>query len=655
MAGNAEDERAEHARVSLELERACDFRGAAREALLAGDARRGAQLAALARDDALCDRAIDLVAESLSRDAGLHAAADLASRGFGRHAGALYTLLGAHSEAGAAFASAGDACRAARSFEAAGRAAEGARALEAALRLRPSDGEARLELGRLLARHGRTEAAVKTLQLLDTTAPERRRALPVLKNCLLELGLDEAARSVALEMSCAGIDDEPAEPVVEKAETTGPLMLGRYEPLREIAVTPHARVVQALDRVTSERVAVKLLAGVADGAGRDALFRFEREARALAQLRHPNIVPLRAYHPEGPAMVLAWMEGGSLATRMRAEPMAPARSVEICCAVLSALGEAHRLGILHRDVKPSNVLFDDVGAARLSDFGAAHLGDLSTTATAGAIGTFAYMSPEQKLGRPATLTSDLYGVGVLLSELLTGHPLGPVTDQALEPRPSACHADLDESHDAVVARMLQENPARRPSDAFEARRLLQSLRWPDRVQPRPAPQSQRPRTSERPATSERGRLGPSLAVDDARDREHLMHDAWIDRDVIVLPWDADLLSRARAFARAGHAALPMILRADPGAGQIWIAPARGRSLADEPRGLSPGQLARLREAVAALHAASGAHGQIDPEHLYWHDGEVTLAFPRGVPEGADLAERDRRALESLEHGSAGDG
>src|SRR5206468_3801550 len=140
----------------------------------------------------------------------------------------------------------------------------------------------------------------------------------------------------------------------------------------------------------------------------------EREARALAQLRHSNVVPMRDYIPEGPAIVLGWMPGGSLADLMRREAIAPARAIEIACAVLGALGEAHRLGILHRDVKPSNVLFDAIGASRLSDFGAAHLGDLSTTATAGAIGTFAYMSPEQRLGRPATIASDLYAVGAIL-------------------------------------------------------------------------------------------------------------------------------------------------------------------------------------------------------------------------------------------------
>ena len=106
------------------------------------------------------------------------------------------------------------------------------------------------------------------------------------------------------------------------------------------------------------------------------------------------------------------------------------------------------------------------------------------------------------------------------------------------------------------------------------------------------------------------------------------------------------MARAFPFARAGHPALPAVLRVDRETNAIWVAAPRGRSLADAPRGLSPGQVARLTEAIEALHAAGGAHGQIDPAHLYWLDGEVALAFPRG-PEGADAAERDRDALARL--------
>lgn len=648
--GAASGPEAQHARASLELEQACDFRGAAREALLSGDPRRAAHLAALGRDDALSAEAVEAAARTLSPDEARRAGHDLAARGFGRQAGALFARIGAHAEAGAAYAAAGDACAAAQSFEAAGRPADGARALEAALRLRAGDAAARLALGRLLARHGRTEAAVKALQALDQASPERAAALPLLRRCLVELGLHEAAQTLREEMTRLGVADEvpdaaPLERPVEPSSTrpAAALILGRYETVREVAATPHARVLEAIDRVTGDRVAVKLLAGTSGQEGRDALFRFEREARALAQLRHPNVVPLCAYHPEGPAIVVAWMSGGTLAERLRGDPMAPARAVEIVAAVLSALGEAHRLGILHRDVKPSNVLFDDVGAARLSDFGAAHLGDLSTTATAGAIGTFAYMSPEQRLGRPASIASDLYGAGALLAELLTGEAPAPVTDH-LDPAPSDLHPELGPAHDAVVARLLQDDPKKRPADAFEARRLLQGLRWPERIWPRKERPAERPK-SLRPATGER-RLGAALGFGDGRDAPLRQHDTWLDHDVLVLPGDAGTLARARAFARAGHPALPTVLRLDRETGEVWVGAPRGKALADEARGLAPGQVAWLQEAIEALHAAGGAHGWVDAEHLYWHDGEVVLAFPRGE-EGEGAAERDREAVGKL--------
>lgn len=643
----------DHARASIELEEACDFRGAAREALLAGDPRRAAHLAALGGDAAIAADAIDALTRALSEAEVDRAARDLAARGFGRVAGAIFDRIGAHAEAGQAYAAAGEACAAARAFERAGKPAEGARALEAALRMRPTDAAARLELGRLLARHGRTEAAVKALQALDPAAPERRDALPLLRRSLIALGLDEAARTLREEMSALGVADEapeslglarPAEP--RSTRGGGALIVGRYETVREIAATPHARVLEAIDRVTGERVAVKLLQGMGE-SGRDALFRFEREARALSQLHHPSVVPLRAYHPEGPAIVLAWMSGGSLAERLRGEPMAPARGVEIACAMLTALGEAHRLGILHRDVKPSNVLFDDMGAARLSDFGAAHLGDLSSTATAGAIGTFAYMSPEQRLGRPASIASDIYGVGVLLAELLTGAAPAPVSDAVgLDPAPSAGHPDLREAHDAAVARLLREDPRQRPADAFEARRLLLGLAWPERVSPRAKRLSDRPR-SDRPPAAGDARLTPALGVGDGRDTAARQHDTWLDRDVLVLGADQDTLDRARAFARAGHPALPAVLRVDRDTGAVWVAAPRGTALADAPRALSPGQLTRLGEALDALHGVGGAHGRVDAEHLYLHDGEVVLAFPRDPGPPGDIVSADREALSRL--------
>jgi serine/threonine-protein kinase len=344
------------------------------------------------------------------------------------------------------------------------------------------------------------------------------------------------------------------------------------------------------------------------------------------------------------------MPGGSLADMMGREPVAPARAMEIVSAVLDALGEAHRLGILHRDVKPSNVLFDDVGTARLGDFGAAHLGDLSSTATAGAIGTFAYMSPEQRLGKPATVASDLYGAGAMLYELLTGEAADPARNGQLDPPPSACHPDLGSDHDVAVARLLAEDPAARPPDAFEARRGLRALRWSTRLPERSA-QSTRPRTDRPPPPTDAQRLAAPLSAHDGRDTAWRRHDLWSARDVLVMAGSPETLERARAFARAGHAALPTVLRVDAQSGQVWVAPPLGRALADEPRALSPGHIGRLEEALRALREAGGAHGAIDADHLYFHDGEFTLAFPRDAAGGVEQAEaRDRQALARLASG-----
>jgi serine/threonine-protein kinase len=660
-------EHGRHEEASRLLEEACDFQGAAREALAAGDPRRAIQLGALAGDTALCDRAVEALAQSPDREAALRAASNLEARGLPKYAGAVLEALGEHSSAAQAFALAGDAHRAAASFERAGRPADGARALEAALRKNPDDHGARLLLGKLLARHGRTEPAVRALQKLPASSPERSSSLPLLARCLAELGFEDAAKSARDEMAALGIteDDSPREgadgsgdaPGAQKA--TGALLFGRYEAVREVASTPHARVVLAIDRVTSARVAVKIFAAAPLDAGRDALLRFEREARALAQLRHPNVVPLHAYLPEGPAMALAWMAGGSLADRIRDEPIAPGRAAEIACSLLSALGEAHRLGILHRDVKPTNVLFDEVGTAYLSDFGAAHLGDLSSTATAGAIGTFAYMSPEQRMGQPASMASDLYGVGAVLFELLSGEAPEAAAGGRLASPPSAVNPDLTPAHDSVVARLLDEDPRARPADAFEARRAVQALPWPERIPARTRSADASP--IDRAPESSNDRLGPARHETDGRDAAFRRYDAWIGRDVLVLPFGPASLARARAFARAGHPALPAVLRVDPTEGQIWVGVPEGRALADEPRALSPGHRARLRDAIEALHTAEGAHGSIDAEHIYMFDGEVTLAYPRallseaseaseGAESGDDAAARDRAALARLDEG-----
>lgn len=655
-----------HVRASEEREAACDFAGAATEALAGGDPRRALRLATLAGDVPLTERAISVLVEN--REEATRAAAELEARGFPAYAGAVHERLGDLLAAARAFGSAGDARRAADCFERAGKPRDAARELEAALRARPDDAACRLALGELLARHGRTEAAVLALQQIGIDAAERAAALDSLAGCLTQLGLDEAAANARSERSRLpsvgrGVENPKASPgpaasplpdlerTVRRgnpSSVAGTLMFGRYEAVREVATSVHARVYEAIDRVTSERVAVKVFVGAVEGAGRDALVRFEREARALGRMRHPQVVALCDYLPEGPAVVLAWMPGGSLAERLRDAAITPARAVEIVGAVLAALGEAHRLGILHRDVKPANVLFDAVGAAHLSDFGAAHLGDLSSTATAGAIGTFAYMSPEQRLGRPATIASDVYGAGAILAELLTGAPPETTDDGALVVAPSARHPELGAAHDALVATLLARQPGDRPASAFEAKRMLEAVAWPDRPAP-VRPDAGTSRAAEASLATARSRLGTATARGDGRDDAWRRHDGWIHRDVLVVPFDGEHeLGRARAFARANHPTLPLVLRVDAAAHELWIAPPLGRALADGAEAPTAQAVARLGAGLAALHALGGAHGAIDAEHLYLLDGELSLAYPRRPSENvADDAERDLEALDAL--------
>lgn len=623
--------RGEHARAAGLFERGCAFDRAAEEALASGDARRAFELATRDGESGL---ALDRAIEALAADPGRaeRAARDALDRDRARGAALLFARIGEHAEAGAAFERAGDDKSAAESFIRAGDALGAARALERAIALDETDHAAKLRLGALLAEHGRAEAAVRTLQRIPPAAKERGDALALLVGALGALGLEAAREEALRELGALG-RSAATTPVAREPSPTaaGPVLFGRWSWVREVVVTPTARVLEAIDRTTGERVAVKLLAaGAVAGAGRDAVARFEREARALGELRHPNVVPLRAYVPEGPALVLAWMSGGSLADRERRETLAPARALEIACAVLEALGAAHRLGIVHRDVKPSNVLFDDAGVARLSDFGAAHVGDAAATATAGVIGTLAYMAPEQREGRAATIASDLYAAGAILTELLTGRPPAASSPNV---RLAAAHPGLGPEHEAALARLCARDPRGRPADASEAIRLLRAMPWPatavSRERPKAVPPAAAPRVE---------RL---VSIDATR-----AHDAWLDRDVLLVPLDDRSLARARAFARAGHPALAAVLRVDRDAATIWIEPPRAPSLAATGADLSPAAVAALSQAVDALHVAGGVHGAIDPAHVHLDGDAVTLAFAADAPGDATEAS-DREALAQL--------
>ncbi|MCC6522893.1 MAG: protein kinase [Polyangiaceae bacterium] len=640
-----------HARASELLEQACDYRAAAEAALAAAQPARAVVLAVRAGDAALGERARKTFAVGTSAEQRRSLAGELEGRGELAAAAALYDDAGLPAEAGRVLERGGFALAAAEAWARAGRPAEAARVLEAAVQKAPEAGAPRLALGRLYAAHGRHEHALRALQAIPAGAPERRAALELVRRALEALGLREGLAELDAELARLGGEpahaasatahDAPASGRTERApgsvRPAGEVLYGRYEVVREVATTPHARLLQARDRLTGADVALKIFASSASGAGRDARERFAREARALAALRHPHVVPLVEYVAEGPAMAIAWMAGGSLRALLDREPLTPARAVEIAQALLSALGEAHRRGILHRDLKPSNVLFDAAGSPMLADFGAAHLGGADATATAGEIGTLAYMAPEQRSGRPATVQSDVYGVGALLFEMLTGRL--PEAGVGLGPER---HPDLDARHEAVLARLLAPAPGDRYEDSERARAALGSLAWPRRLPPgreATAAAAVRLQGDAAPRSARSGRLGAARAPADPCDVGERRHDTTLERDVLVLSLDE--LACAGAFARAAHPALAGVWRADAAARELWLEAPHGTALASPGAArLEPAEHARLVEALGRLHAAGAVHGAVDADHVRRVAGDVWLAYPSRpgtVEPGADLA------------------
>jgi serine/threonine-protein kinase len=179
-----------------------------------------------------------------------------------------------------------------------------------------------------------------------------------------------------------------------------------------------SEVWEAHDLELDRHVALKLLGPAADRA------RFEREAHAVAGLSHPHICLLYDYgEVDGrPFMVLEFLTDGTLEDRLdKGRPLPDPVAERIAREVSSALAHAHAAGVLHRDVKPTNVLFDSESRAKLADFGIARVGDESTLTEAGTLlGTAAYLSPEQSRGEPVTPATDVYAFGVILYRMLTG-------------------------------------------------------------------------------------------------------------------------------------------------------------------------------------------------------------------------------------------
>jgi serine/threonine protein kinase len=198
--------------------------------------------------------------------------------------------------------------------------------------------------------------------------------------------------------------------------------LGQYRLMERIGRGGMATVYKAYQPSLDRYVAVKVLPTYL-AQDPDFAARFRREARAIARLNHPHILPVHDFGQEGELsyIVMRYVEGGTL-KKMLGRPLALDRVVDILAQVGDALDYAHQQGVIHRDVKPANVLMDQGRWAFLSDFGLAKMAAASVqlTKTGVGLGTPAYMSPEQAQGKPVDAQSDIYSLGIMLFEMLTG-------------------------------------------------------------------------------------------------------------------------------------------------------------------------------------------------------------------------------------------
>jgi serine/threonine-protein kinase len=239
-------------------------------------------------------------------------------------------------------------------------------------------------------------------------------------------------------------------------------------------------VYKARDVALQRLVALKMVYHA--GSGRDQqLARFEREARAVAQLQHPHIVQIFALgqHEGMPYFAMELMEGGSLSEKLRAGPFPVRESAQVVESLARAVHFAHQRGFIHRDIKPSNVLLTADGTPKITDFGLAkrfNYEDPVLTLQGAVVGTPAYMAPEQVKGHPDAIgpAIDVFGLGAMLYDLLTGQPpfrapnvmetLLRVMNEKPVP-PSQLRPEVPGDLELICVKCLEKDPARRYASA----------------------------------------------------------------------------------------------------------------------------------------------------------------------------------------------
>jgi serine/threonine protein kinase len=314
-------------------------------------------------------------------------------------------------------------------------------------------------------------------------APEGLCAKCVLKSALTMLPVASVAGVVDPggpdELSPPNANPPPdSKTTAHAAELLG--QLGDYELLEEVGRGGQGVVFRARQKTLNRTVALKVIS-LGQWASKAHLKRFRLEAEAAARLEHPGIVPIHEVgERDGQCYFsMKFVEGGQLDEVVRRAPMSIRQAVELIAKVARTVHYAHEHGILHRDIKPGNILLDAKGEPHLTDFGLARLveSESSVTHTLEVLGTPSYMAPEQAVGNNAAVRSvtDVYGLGAVLYQLLTGQPpfAGGTTYETIkllldtEPRqPRLLNPKVDRDLSTICLKCLEKDPNRRYSSAL---------------------------------------------------------------------------------------------------------------------------------------------------------------------------------------------
>jgi len=319
-----------------------------------------------------------------------------------------------------------------------------------------------------------------------------------------------------------------------------PRAIGRYQMQALLGSGAMGEVYRAYDPVIDRPVAIKLLRPelIVGGESDHLLGRFRREARAAGRRFHPNIVAIWDFGDDNgtPFLVMEFVEGQNLDQMLKASgPLDPMHSVAIMTQVLRALGFAHESGIVHRDVKPSNIIVLPSGQVKVADFGIARIDASDFTIVGDLLGTPAYMAPEQLAGAPVDHRTDLFAAAVILFEIMTGvkpfrgKSITEIISHMEKRGPEdirTLNAAVPDALKRVITKSLAFDPAHRFSDAASfAQALSEAVPTPP-IDPKvleaptlkgPAPEAARGIADTKPGASDRASMPPELLRDIERD------------------------------------------------------------------------------------------------------------------------------------------